>query len=896
MSEKGFDFGNFIRKASEKAQKATEKAVIKLGEAGEKFDIKEKKFFDKLVDEVAKARDKPVPIRKKKPSVEKVSSKTRPATPRSTKKVTFNEEKIVDRASEKPRSTKVTLNEAKIPTLAKENIPTKSNDPTSYPPAGPTAPKKEEDNYVRLTVTQVPDKTNKIIEVTKPQTPSKKPPVIPIEEKKYFPLPSDVSEKQVETTKPKTPSKKYFPLPSDVTEKQVEPTKPKTPRKKDVDLLTLKNLDKILTDATKGLDEFKGYIDNIPESNKKLLNESQVRKIYSVTGDNNEELILKEMVESGEVKQNIDRSPLITKYVASESKRKYPERLLKYYGDSSFTKSLSKRLSGDLSKCSGRSIESKECVINGKELDTYEVRIQFLTKNYKELIQALNELHDLGLAHADIKWDNVFVDQDRIYIADYDKSCRTRDLNTKNKKISSEINKITKCSDIKELPLSHIPYDQYITPGGYKDRYDFYELAITLYEIIMAQPYLTKVEIDATQDKQKLYEDKYFILKSYMDTLMSQVKTKEEKELLNFIIQNAKPYTLPCDRNTEDPNVNLECYETKNKKTGDDSIIPSYCDRILYNYDPNGLYIDKIIPKSYGSFSIDDPKYKSDHNAVYAQMMIQFKDVQVQNIIERLSLTYVTLNQGEGVGDDKNANLEPLLDKCRGQDIIVIGLQEIQSRTISDKLSQKESPLVNRLSSQLGQSYSLIHSDIYGLPTRRVGLFVIVKTTISSKLSDPMEKCLVTGIGITCNKSMVGATLEININAPNPPSQIPIKIYLNLYSAHLTFSRKYKDLGLSKRIEQLGTVIKTIGERSMRQVNNYINILGGDLNFRNSDSDSPPEKIVTNIINEIITKAKGKKDKWSSAIQQFMEPLLGSTFVYSFPPSCKYRYKILYRY
>jgi hypothetical protein len=665
-------------------------------------------------------------------------------------------------------------------------------------------------------------------------------------------------------------------------EEIIEPDqpKPRTPITKPVQKdLTLKQLDDILNNINFDLSAFSDYI----PSEGTVEDDDKRRKISSVRGKDNTNFILKEM--KNELK---DVSPLISKYIATTGK-KYPERLLKYYGN--LDKNLSKKLSGDFSACLLRDKDPKYCRGNGKELEIPYGRISFLAKNYKELIQSLNELHDLGLAHFDIKYDNLFHEKDKIYMADYDKSCRTKPLSSSNEKINQQLQEIddceTKIRNKKDFPIEYVPFQIYIDQQ-YKDYYDFYELAITFYEIILGMKYMNKEEdklIEKMGNKEELrvlFEERYTDLKKRVLQWFKNVKTDEERNLLKFIIQFANPFRIPCDRNSKDPNP--DCYETMDKKTGDERIIPSYCDRILYNYSRSDMSaIQEIKSKGYGSFYFEDPSHDSDHNAVYAQLEIQIKKrteeklsggniltVELTGLIDKLAITYITLNQGSGLGDGEGANLLRFQQLSENQDIIAIGLQEIQDKSpISPK-----SPLINRLKNQLSK-FELIHSDIYGLPTRRVGLFIFVKTRKDTKVSNAFEQCLVSSkIPLLCNKSMVGVTLSVNIGSN-------LELPINFYSAHLSFSRKEKDLGLKLRKEQLMKVIKKISEISKYQGQNYINILGGDLNFRKSDFPTiqSDEEVITKFIDE-------NKKNIKIEFESFKEPI---DQLYSFPPTCKYK-------
>ena len=558
------------------------------------------------------------------------------------------------------------------------------------------------------------------------------------------------------------------------------------------------------------------------------------------------------------MKEDIDISPLISKYIAN-SGMKYPERLMKYYGDQDLKKNLSKKLSGDFSACVLRYKDPKDCKVNGKELGSSPLdRISFLAKNYRSLILSLNELHNLGLAHFDIKYDNLFHEKDKIYIGDYDKSCRTRPLQSKNTKI--ELDKIRECKTPSgQVPINYIPH-QMFQDGIYKDEYDYYQLAITLYEIIFGLKYINEEELKNNSKKHDLLKTKYDELQQRLLGRIRDVKSKEEKDLLNFIIQFANPFRKPCNRNGNSKEMidNPDCYETKNKYSGkENDIVPSYCDRILYNYydDKKNSIIANVEPKAYGSFYFEDPIYDSDHNAVYAQLRITVA-IGIQNPPQDLFLTYITLNQGWGLGDGEGADLTKFSELSKDQDIVAIGLQEIQNKNV---------PLIKKLASTL-TDFELKHSDVYGSSSKRVGLFVFVKQGRKSKTSKGIQECLIDyKLGFNCNKSMVGVSLNVTLNK----SDI---IYINIYTAHLSFSqRKNKTEDFNRRNKQFFKVLDKINEVSSKQEMNYINILGGDLNFRNDDlqKDVPPEEILLNNLGN------------------FKEPLLGKT--YTFPPTCKFK-------
>jgi len=660
---------------------------------------------------------------------------------------------------------------------------------------------------------------------------------------------------------------------------QVAQSKPLTQKKKSkkeelpkIDSLTLVNLEKVLNDSTKGLESFNEYL-SIDKSKKVKLNANDPRPIYTIKGDDNRDLVLKELPDENN-NNDLDISPLVSKYLAD--KGEYPERLVKYFGNNFYKKNLSKRFSGgDLTACT----KSGNCVINNQNLTNHKQRISFLAKNYKELIKSLNELHKFGIAHVDIKSDNIFLEGDNMYIGDYDKSCRTRDLKSKNRNISKEINKIIKCEDKKDkVPFAYMPYvfyedkDGYNPKDGYKPNYDFYELAITLYEIIKNAPnnYLSIDEISTAQRNNKLKElfvAKYTDLKTFLLAWMPHVD-REEMELLKFIIAYAYPFS--CNRTSTDFNPN--CYETVNKHTGENSIIPSYCDRIVYNY--NEGYIKNIEPLEYGSLYINDTDFQSDHNIVFAKMKINFKEIVGVQIKRSLSLIYFTLNQGSGLGDSESADMNPILEKCENQDIIVFGLQEIQNN---------KDFFINNFYNK-SKDYEKIYSDIYGASKRKVGLFVFVKKTTpiqiqqTFKTTTPIQQCLVVRpLGLFCNKSMVGVTLNINISDDKDKKEW---IYINLYSAHLSFSQKDKNFLLSDREQQLQSIIKTIQEISKIQETNYINIIGGDLNFRNSDYNKDPESIVTDSMNIYLGEEK----------ENFTEPFVDQKNKrYTFPPTCKYK-------
>jgi Asp-tRNA(Asn)/Glu-tRNA(Gln) amidotransferase C subunit len=342
------------------------------------------------------------------------------------------------------------------------------------------------------------------------------------------------------------------------------------------------------------------------------------------------------------------------------------------------------------------------------------------------------------------------------------------------------------------------------------------------------------------------------------------VKSKDEIDLLNFIIRFANPFRKPCNRNSTNPNENIsnpDCCETTNKITGQENIIPSYCDRILYNYNPTSI-INQVKPLEYGSFYFEDPSFDSDHNVVYAKMRINVSP-DPQKAPEDLFLTFVTLNQGLGLGDGEGADLNKFKNLAKDQDILAVGLQEIQSK--------RDVPLLISKLIQVLDSFELKDYVINGGSNKRVGLFVFVKKqSKTSKISKKIKECLVVNKPLfkSCNKSMVGLTLDVTI--------LNDVIHINLFTAHLSFSQKKNKIDdFNRRKNQLTKVINEISKISDKQVTNYINILGGDLNFRNDDLPGhiKPEDILTSsgLVNQ----------------KNFKEPMIGQT--YTFPPTCKYR-------
>ena len=628
------------------------------------------------------------------------------------------------------------------------------------------------------------------------------------------------------------------------------------------------------------------------------------------------EMALKEMDETREVQQEqeIDISPRISKIIGKKyGKDNYPEKLLKYYGEETLTKNISKKLDGDFSKCAGRS--EGACEIDGKVLESGKPRVNILAKEYNQLISNIKKLHDAGIAHRDIKFDNIFREKDKLYLSDYDKACRN--IKFKEKEYFDLIPACDRNQEGKAVtPLKYMPKQFYIDLFKnrifyYLDEYDLYQLAITMYEIIMKKSYLNndifKINdpsfIQQNDNTKKyffdsLYNNSYEILKTDMKNLLNEIDLDEDKDLLKFIIDYANPdfkytpnrYPIPqalpapvnpapgnqqCNRNDKKGSISDSCYETKSKKTGENIILPSYCDRIIFNYDSKTL-IESITPIDYNSLYFEDSKFDSDHNLVYSRMRVDFQNYGSKNkiILSRrqqpyLNLIYLTLNQGDGIGNTSTSEqLKPLYELFNEQDVIIIGLQEIQPQTKLDYISsQKDVPFINTISKDL-QGYKLIFSKIYGMAKRRTGLFVFVKDYLDITSISKAEKCLYTRPEKLCNKSFIGTTLKVKTNQKDD-------LFINAYDTHLSFTQNKKDLGFSTRKEQLKNIVGIMIENSKNQ-DNYINILGGDLNFRVTDiKDAKPENIVTYLANQV------------SKSRKFKEPIQGK--VYAFPPSCKFK-------
>lgn len=658
------------------------------------------------------------------------------------------------------------------------------------------------------------------------------------------------------------------------------------------DQLTIKNLEKILNDPKQTLETFDKILELITD--KELLSERYTSNIYRVKGKD-EDFILKELLENEK-----DVSALISKYIANKLGENYPKNLLKYYGNSKLSKNLSKKLDGDFSACAGMSSDNAEqCIIGNEVLTTGKPRVRNLAKKYKKLIRDLDILHELGVAHTDVKYDNLLRDGDEIYIADYDKVCRIKDIQAINQNVQS-------CSAEKMLlPTSYLPHSYY-KDFKYKSEYDIYELAVTFYEIIMGKSFLESSEISTflknsqiyNQDNMdKIYSNKYNILVNDLTSILNDPSLDQDsRELLQFIIRTTDPKisspstgtqastgtqvvsrTEKCDRNSKDPTIQLQCYETKSKKTGKSIIVPSYCDRILFNSKGDVT----VTPIEYSSIYLNDDKYDSDHNGVYTMLKVQSKNIQqATGRTDTLNVFYMTLNQGDGHGDGVRGDTMELLEKfykkirnLDKQDIIILGLQEIQRlESIQDK-NTSVPPFIKNLYQIIQFTHRLKFTKVYGMSKRKTGLFVFTSIEYNNiyKVTNPIDKCLRFFPEKLCPKSLLGVTVDFGL------------LSMNIYDTHLSFSQNSKDLGLSSRKKQLENVIQIIAERSNSQ-KNYINILGGDLNFRNSDKAVQPEQIITEFIKEI--KNKNPKMNWEP-IEGFKEPLTNGS--YSFPPTCKYK-------
>lgn len=691
---------------------------------------------------------------------------------------------------------------------------------------------------------------------------------------------------------------------------------------------SLKEMEKIFEDKNKDLREF-NYL--FSDNSKYKVNKILPKRINSTVSfiqfpGESEELVLKEMDEPREVGEiNIDISPRISKLLSSKYGKQYPNNLLKYYGEETLTKNLSKKLDGDFSECAGR--KNADCEINGYILPSGKLRVKQLAKEYENLIESLNKLHEMGIAHRDIKFDNIFRDGEKFYIADYDKVCRNSKFTDKR-----YFDLIPPCDQKgARLPVSYIPPEFINNDHYYLNDFDFYQLAITFYEIIVNKPYITRNEFDnlvkvmnqnpnsSSQIMKDYFNKKYEILEFEMNQLMNQLDNNQEKSLIMFILKHADPnyeYSKSlkqpietvqsktkgnkiknieqqekCDRNSKILNTN--CYQTKSKVTGLDTIVPSYCDRILFNYETNKL-ISSVIPVDYNSLYLEDSKYDSDHNLVYSRITIDFEkeyglafldklDSKRKRFQPYLNLIYVTLNQGEGIGDGANTeHLRVLYELFQDQDLIIIGLQEIQPKSkLEYIMSQKTIPFIQTIEKDLKKDYKLFYSKIYGMAKRRTGLFVFVKNfdniiglDIPKPVSNNIEKCLVGRPEKICNKSFIGATIKFRIESINKYGYKDL--YINMYDTHLSFSQTSKDLAFSKRANQLQKIVGIMIERSKNQ-ENHINILGGDLNFRNSDMNVGPELIITSLAKEVTDKF--------GAVTEFREPIQGN--MYAFPPSCK---------
>ena len=676
-------------------------------------------------------------------------------------------------------------------------------------------------------------------------------------------------------------------------------------RKKDY---SIEYLDSILLDKNKDLKDFNYLFEEpIQYKVKKTLPKRKNSTVKFIQYEGVPyEMALKEMDDITEVgqKQPIDISPRVSKIISNKFGKRYSENLLKYYGNDTLTKNIAKKLDGDFSTCAG--IEQGDCVMNGKKLSPGRERVKPLSSQYPKLFSALTDLHEAGFAHKDIKFDNIFKDKDKIVIADYDKACRNSNL--KDRKYFDIKSCDYRDNDKTEHAIAYMP-KQFLFDRYYWNEYDLYQLAITFYEIITNQSFIKLDEIkDLLNDPSitidtinQFYQEKYQKLLNELTPIYNQMDKSDEegKSLIQFIIDFANPdfdysegnrteIAKTC-RNDKKHDICESCYETKNKYNGKEDILPSYCDRIIYNYSSfssatNKPLIQSVDPLEYNSYYLKDDKYDSDHNLVYAKLKIEFEKDQggaifsdskyekQAKILKSLNIIYFTLNQGEGIGNGSNEQqLNDLIDLIKDQDIIIFGVQEIQPQSKKDYLSsQKTIPLIENLNIKMNRYYKQVYSKIYGLVKRRTGLFIFIKQGI--QLSDPtsFEKCLVSRPEKLCNKSIIGTTIQIktNLSPPRP-------LHLNIYDTHLSFSQKSKDFGFSKRKEQLQNIVGMMVDKSKNQ-KDYINILGGDLNFRVTDSKETPESLITSLANQI------------SKTNNFIEPF-GPSNTFSFPPSCKFK-------
>ena len=310
------------------------------------------------------------------------------------------------------------------------------------------------------------------------------------------------------------------------------------------------------------------------------------------------------------------------------------------------------------------------------------------------------------------------------------------------------------------------------------------------------------------------------------------------KSLLDKSKSNIKKFNLYCEeldenkqsyRKSHDKEY-VKCmnlYDTYNNNKQLHNILPSYCDRIIFKRKTSNIY--DFNPIEYNSF-YDDMLDTAEHNMIYGKFNLKYNyDNMIKNFKSNLNIIYISFNNSKF---SEKIDMEALLNNMNkqmsilGNDIVILALQDIQNY---NKSKLKEKLLFDYLNDQ-AQKYTLIVDKFKGSPSSQIGLFVYIKSQLMGNdqnklvIDNKNEECF----KLICKRSYVGYTLKFLYKNY---VGITSEICFNIINTHLSFDPDDNNLGFNERKEQLLKIIKYLNKINEKQTD-YINILGGDLNFR----------------------------------------------------------------
>lgn len=252
--------------------------------------------------------------------------------------------------------------------------------------------------------------------------------------------------------------------------------------------------------------------------------------------------------------------------------------------------------------------------------------------------------------------------------------------------------------------------------------------------------------------------------------------------------------------------------------------VPSYCDRIIYEYSKDikvqnihyeSKYVEKIAT--------------TDHAITYFYATLNISN-------KNIKILYITFNQG---GNQYPATtIIDTIDKSiqNGKDTNYRNVANFDVIIVCQQETEGNDALYKDLQNELNMKNNYSFNTFKGVPLKKfyVRLSVFVKKeffnlAINAKPSLIKNEC----INIVCTKSYVGIVLDLNIN------KFEI-VRLNVFGCHLPISFSPKDLGsgYGERIKALIEILKTVKEiinkpmSAGKYPDHHFSIIGGDLNFR----------------------------------------------------------------